>query len=310
MQALCYDRYGPPDILLVRDIETPAPGCDEILIRVVALPVGPGDCKLRGGLLRHHFEIAFPKIPGRYGSGVIVDCGAGVNGWARGDGVVFASLHADAGTAAEYVVRKPDQIARKPAGISHTEAAAAIQGGTCAWICVVEAGRVQADDRILVHGAAGAVGSACVELARSRGAHVTATCRSSDVEFVRALGADEIHAFDRGPANSAGQAFDVAVDPIGGAVHAASYPLLRRGGRLVYLNAEPIIDLGAEFGVDVINARIDDRGQILANVCSLLETGVLRPRVGLVLPLDQAAEAHRRVEAGSVKRGRAVLSIG
>lgn len=309
MRALLYDRHGPPQVLRVCEVPVPEVRSGEVLVEVVAIPVGPGDCKLRAGLLREHFEITFPKTAGRYASGIVAALGAGVSTWQIGDEVVLASLHGSAGTASDYVVCSPSQIARKPAMLSHIEAAAMIQGGVTAWACLVEAARLAAGERVIVHGAAGAVGSACVELAVHLGAVVSATCRSTDVKFVRRLGASAVHAFDVPGDTGRISGMDVAIDTIGGDVHARSYAMLRRGGRLVTLKALPIVNRGAEHGVDVIAARIDDRSQVLDAVARLAERGVLRPRVAGVLPLEQAGQAHASVEAGQARRGRLVLQV-
>lgn len=309
MRALRYDRYGPPQVLHVCDVPVPKIGPGEALVEVVAIPVGPGDCKLRAGLLREHFEIAFPKTPGRYASGIVAALGTGVSTWRLGDEVVLASLHGSAGTASDYVVCKPAQMARNPASLSHVETAALIQGGVTAWACLVEAARIEAGERVLVHGAAGAVGSACVELAAHLGAEVWATCRSTDVDFVRGLGASVVHAFDMPADTDRIGGMDVTIDTIGGDVHARSYATLRRGGRLVTLKALPIVNRGAEHGVDVIAARIDDRSAVLDAVVRLADRGVLRPRVAAVRPLEQAREAHASVEAGQARRGRLVLQV-
>ena len=309
MKALVFDRYGPPDVLQVRELPIPQPGPGQLLVRVHALPVGPGDCKLRAGALRDFFEITFPKISGRYASGLVEAVGPGVSAPCPGDEVVLASLHHDTGAAAEYVVRTPDQVTAKPAASSHVETAALIQGGVSAWACLVGSGRVAHGDRVLVHGAAGAVGSACVELARHLGAEVTAVCRSSDLAFVRGLGAHHAVAFDVPGEVERMTSHDVVIDLVGGAVHALSCRLLRPGGRLVYLNALPLVLPDAGPTVAVINALIDDRGSTLRRVLALAERGVLRPRTAAILPLEQASAAHRMVEAGQARRGRVVLTL-
>lgn len=309
MKALVYDRYGPPDVLRICELPKPEPGPGQVLVHVHAIPVGPGDCKLRAGELRHHFEVSFPNIPGRYASGVVTAIGAGIDKPTIGDEVVLAILHGDGGTAAEYVLTTPRQLTLKPLNIGHVETAALIQGAVTAWAAIMEAGQVVAGTRLLVHGAAGAVGSACVELAIHAGAIVSATCRYTDRQFVRSLGATEIYAFDEPEDVERASSQEVVIDTIGGDVHALSYRMLRRGGRLVTLNALPIVKRGAEHGVEVIGARIDDRAEILDTVARLAERGVLRPRVALVQPLEGAILAHTIVERGSSRPGRVVLRL-
>lgn len=316
MRALVYDRHGGPDVLSVREVPKPEAGPGEVLVRVDAIPVGPGDCKLRAGELGAFFTVRLPKVPGRYACGVVEAVGAALApfpAWlSPGEPVVLASLHTDAGTAAEHVVSAPERMARKPAGLSHIETAALIQGGVTAWACLVEAGRAAPGERLLVHGGAGAVGSACVALGRHLGLVVAATCRSIDCTHVLGLGAHAAYAFDRPGEVARAVDQDIVVDTIGGAVHAGSHALLRRGGRLVYLNALPLVAPagGAEaFGIRVVNARVEASAAALQAVVGLAERGVLQPRVAGVYPLEAAAAAHAAAEQGPGRRGRVVIHL-
>lgn len=309
MKALRYDTYGGPEVLQVHDLPAPRPGPRDVIVRVRAATVGPGDCKARAGLLQRHFSVQFPKIPGRYGCGDVVEAGEQVEGSLVGERVVFATLHTESGSSAELVRCAPSQLAPMPRNLSYIETAAVIQGGVCAFVSLCEAGEISSGMHVLVHGGAGAVGSACVQLAHHLGAHVSATCRSTDRAFVQALGAERIVSFDQEEFSQILQQQDVVIDLMGGDVHRRSYPVLKRGGRLVYLNADPFEDRSAAFGVRLINAVIDNRRSVLEAVVALAERGVFAPRVGRVLPLASGAEAHRLVETGAVRRGRVVLEV-
>ena len=309
MKALLYETYGGPEVLHVAERPIPELRPGDALVRVHAATVGLGDCKIRAGLLQHFFRVTLPNIPGRYGSGEVAAVGTDASTIGVGDAVVFAALPAESGSAAEYVRVLAEKTALKPRDLGHVETASLIQGATCAYICLVEVGQVASGHRVLIHGAAGAVGSACVELARHRGAAITVTCREIDRDYVRSLGADRVLAFDREDFAACVRDQDVVIDLLGGDVHRRSYGVLRRGGRLVYLNASPFENRGAEFGVAVLNAVIDNRGTVLDAVCRLAERGVFAPKVGTVLPFADGVAAHRLVEAGAIKRGRVVLRI-
>lgn len=310
MQAVQYATYGGPEVLTLRAVDTPSPKRGEVVIRVRAATVAPGDCKARAGLLRRFFSVEFPKIPGRYGAGEVAALGAGVDYATIGDRVVFGTDHTENGSCVEFIARSREKLAPAPANVGFAEAAAVIHEGVCAVHCVCEAGQVAPGARVLVHGAAGAVGGACVQLARHLGATVTATCRDRDRGYVQMLGAHRVIAFDREDFPALAANLDVVIDTQGGEVHRRSYGVLRRGGRLVFLNAEPIVDQGAEFGVAVISAgRTDDRRAVLETVSRLVESGVLKPRIARILPLAAAAEAHRLVESGTVKHGRIILTL-
>ena len=311
MKVLQFATYGGPQVLHVAERPRPEPGPTDVPVRVHAATVGAGDCKTRAGLLKDHFQVTFPKIPERYGSGTIT--ALGTEDMARrhqiGDAVVFATLHTDSGSAAEYVCVAAGKIALKPANLGHVETAAVIQGGVAAYSCIVEAGHCARNEKILIHGAAGSVGSACVELARHLHLRITATCRAIDSDHVRSLGADHVIAFDRTDFSESVRDQDVVIDLLGGDVHRRSYQALRRGGRLIYLNAAPIENRGSLFGVHVRNAVVGNGGPLLGAVCRFAEQGVFAPRVGKVLPLEDGAEAHGMIESGAIKRGRIVLQL-
>src|ERR1700736_440013 len=303
MKALLYDAYGGSDVLCLAEVEDPSPGPGELLIRVRAASVGPGDCKLRAGLLQRHFSFSFPKIPGRYGAGEVVALGADVDDIRIGDRVVFAAAHDENGSCAEMIVRPRGKIAPAPLNVTWSEAAAVIHEGVCA-VSALGSANVGSGTRVLVHGAAGAVGGGCVQLARHLGAVVTATCRECNRDYVHALGAHFVIPFDREDFSRTMADQDVVIDTQGGEVHERSYRVLKRGGRLVYLNAAPIEDRGAGHGVIVMNAIIEDSHAALSRVCRLVETGVLKPRVAMVLPLSEGALAYRLMESDAVKRSR------
>lgn len=310
MKALVYDRFGPPEVLEIRERPTPEPGPGEVLVRVHAIPVGPGDCKLRAGELRHFVDVAFPKVPGRYASGVVLGVGDGV-AWPRpGDEVVLASLHRDSGTAAEQILCAPAQMASKPAGLSHVETAAFVQGAVTAWACLVEAGQIARGERLLVLGAAGAVGSACVELGRHLGVQVTGVCRAADRQFVLDLGADDAIAYDLSGALDRVLPQDIVVDLVGGAAHARSRAALRPGGRIVYVHADPIPPPADDRRIEVVNAPVGASAAVLDAVSRLADRGVFQARVALARPLARASELHALMERRAIRRGRAVLALG
>jgi NADPH:quinone reductase-like Zn-dependent oxidoreductase len=310
MKVLQFSTYGGPEVLHVAEQSMPEPGPTDVLVRVHATPVGAGDCKTRAGLLKDHFQLTFPKIPGRYGSGTIAALGAdAAHHHQVGDAVVFATLHTDSGSAAEHVCVAAGKIALKPANLSHVETAAMIQGGVSAYSCMVEAGHCARGEKILIHGAAGSVGGACVELAHHLHLRITATCRAIDCDHVRSLGADHVIAFDQTDFSESVREQDVVIDLIGGDVHRRSYQTLRRDGRLIYLNAAPIENRGSLFGVHVRNAMVGNGAPLLDAVCRLAEQQVFAPRVAKILPLENGAMAHNLIESGAIKRGRIVLRI-
>lgn len=309
MRAVLYHRHGGPEELGLETLPMPEPGPGQVLVRLVAAGVAPLDWKLRAGLLQAHFTLQFPKIPGRDGAGYVLKTGPGVTGFAAGDRVaVMAPPMGSAGTHAEAIACDARLVVPVPQGLGLPEAAALVNAGLSALIAVDRTAGVQAGQRVFVVSGAGAVGGLIVQLCAARGAIVTALCHSRNAEYVQGLGAARAVAYDAPwPDDLPPQ--DVVFDLMGGATHDACYPLLRRGGHLVWLTAAPIRDRGAEFGIRVDRAMIADDALVVAQVLALAAQGVIRAQIADTLPLDQAAEAQRRLAAGEVSRGRLLLQI-
>ena len=307
MKAIRFDRFGGPEELKPVDLPDPEPGPDELLIEVHAVSVVPGDWKLRRGHLTGIFPVRPPKVPGRDGAGIVRAMGAGVAGFAVGDRVCFTCQHVDQGSYAQFAARPAADVVPAPEGLGFIECAAIMHAGVCAWIAAVETAGVKAGDKVLVHAAAGAIGGMAVQLCKHLGAEVAGTCSERNREHVAALGCDRIVPYDKVDFETAVSDHDVVIDLVGGTVHNRSYGVLRPGGILVWLIAEPFEDLSAGLDIEVRQAMILDNPAILNAVVDLANSGHLRPLVSRVLPLDRAAEAHRILEAGENTRGRLVL---
>lgn len=309
MRAAQYDHYGDPAVIAIRQVPLPDPGKGQVRVRLAAAGVAPLDWKLRAGLLARHFTPQFPKTPGRDGAGVVEACGCGVSHLAPGDPVVVMAPPAGpAGTAAEAIVVDADLVVPVPAGLDPIAAVALANAGLSAWIAVQRTAGITAGQRVLVQSGAGAVGGLMVQLCAHLGAEVTATCRAANVDYVRDLGASRAIAYD-GDAPQDLPPQDVVFDLMGGAVHAASLGLLAAEGHLVWLTAAPLPPVTPGPAQRITRALIADDAAVVAEVLALAAQGVLRAQVAGLLPLDQVAEAHRRLAAGEVTRGRLVLQI-
>jgi len=309
MQAISFKRYGGPEVLELGEWPDPQPGPNQVLIAVQAASVGPGDCKLRAGRLYAQHPIALPKIPGRSGAGVVVACGPGVTYARPGLRVAFLARHREQGSAAQFIVRGPEQIVALPDSLDALAASAVVQPALCALIALDEVAGLEPGQSVLIHGGAGAIGGQAVLWARQRGARVVATARAAKADYVRGLGAVAVLCHDREDFAATPERFDVVLDTIGGETHARSYRVLRPGGTLVCLNALPFVDQGAQFGVRTVVAAIDETAERLRRVIALVTEGVFRAQVAAVLPLADCAEAHRRIEAGTQGCGRIVLAV-
>ena len=307
MRAIRFDKYGGPEELRLVEVPDPSPGPGELLIEVRAASVIPGDWKLRKGLLTGMFPVNLPKIPGRDGAGIVRATGAGVAGISPGERVCFTCQHVEPGSYAQLVCRPRHEAVKLPDNLDFAAGAALMHAGVCAYIAVVDTAGVKRGDRVLVHGAAGAIGGMAVQICKHLGAAVAATCRGRNADHVASLGADRVVAYDEEDFAAAVSGQDVVIDLVGGDTHARSYGVLRPGGVMVWLIAAPFEDRSAEHGVDLRQAMIVDDAATLAAVVDLAAKKHIRPLVSRVLPLDRASEAHRILEAGENSRGRLVL---
>lgn len=322
MKAAVYEVYGPPEVVTIREVPKPVPKDDEILVRVHAATVTTADWRLRsrnvptgfGLIVRLLFGWSKPKQPilGTDAAGVIVEVGKAVQQFSPGQ-TVLAFLGVRMGCHAEYVCVKQDAaIALKPDNLSFEEAAALCFGGTTALHFFRQA-KLKPGDRVLINGAAGAVGSAAVQLAKHAGAHVTGVCSSANVELVRSLGADEVIDYTQQDFADSGRRYDIIMDAVGNAPFSRCGAALNAGGRLLAVVAglpamlqAPWIGLTTDKRVIVGSAP--ERAEDLRELAQLAAGRHFKPLIGARYPLAQVVEAHRLVDSGH-KRGSVVLMV-
>ncbi|MGC1358575.1 MAG: NADP-dependent oxidoreductase [Xanthobacteraceae bacterium] len=306
MLAVEFDSYGGPDVLELRRRSAPEPAPGEVLVRVRAASVNPVDWKIRSGMLQKFFPVVFPVITGRDGAGEIMTVGGGAEPSLVGKRVCFLAPRG-VGTWCDKLALPQAQAVPFPESVSFEHAASLPLAGISAWIAIVQTANVKPGMRILIHAAAGGVGSLAVQLARIRGAEVVATCSQSNVDFVRSLGAEAI-AYDKTPFEDAVRDVDVVLDVIGGDVHRRSYRVLKRGGTIVCLVAAPFQDLGTQYGVKVMVPQVLSDPAALTQIVALVAAGKLKPCVEHVLLLADFAKAQQMSETGHA-RGKTVLML-
>ena len=325
MRAVVYDRYGPPDVLRLEEVERPAPREDELLLKIHATAVTRADCATReanrrSGLLvtlisRSISGIRRPRqrILGSEMAGVVGAIGSAVRNFAVGDHV-FGSTGFRFGAYAEFIcIRENARIAHKPAGISFEEAAAVCDGGLNALWCLrlADLGKGQ---RILIYGASGAIGTAGVQLAKYLGAEVTAVCSTKNLELMGALGADRVIDYTQEDFTRNGQTYDVIFDAVGKHSFRRSKGSLRPGGK--YLATDGLRNLilarwTSRFGDKRVMFSIPPRytQQDVVLLKELIEAGDFRAVIDRSYPLQDIVEAARYVETEQ-KTGNVVLTIG
>ncbi|TCO45336.1 NADP-dependent oxidoreductase [Actinocrispum wychmicini] len=309
MRAISQLVFGPPEVLHVVELDRPAVGPSDVLVRVHAAGVNPTDwLHRRTGL----YLGTPPFVVGWDVSGVVEAVGKGVTLHKPGD-EVFGMLDypRGAGGYAEYVAAGARNFVRKPAGIDHIHAAALPVVALTAWQALVDTADLQPGQRVLVHAAAGGVGHVAVQVAKALGAYVIGTASGPKCDFVRGLGADEVIDYTRADFAEALRDVDVVLDAVGGDYGPRSLRTLRPGGVLiaiVFSHTENMESAAKEHGVrlEYLTVEADHAG--MAAIAGLVDDGHLRVEIDGVLPLEHAAEAHRRGETRRTT-GKLVLTV-
>jgi NADPH2:quinone reductase len=320
MQAVVYERYGPPEVLELREYPKPEPGRHEVLVRVGATTVTAACGMMRRGdtlLARLLLGIARPRrrfrVMGIEIAGVVERAGAGVTRFRPGDRV-FGFTGFAAGGYAEFTCLSEDAaLVATPTGLSDGEACTLVDGPTTALFFLRERGDLRAGERIAVIGAAGSVGTAAVQLAKHFGAEVTAVCSGANADLVRSLGAHHVIDYARQDYSMLGERFDVVFDAVGKSSFERAKRCLVPGGRYLLtvggLGA-PLRDAWSRVfeSKRLIYGMSIDKRELLPQVARLVSRGALRPVIDRTYSLSNIVEAHRYVDTGH-KRGNVVVTV-
>jgi NADPH:quinone reductase-like Zn-dependent oxidoreductase len=291
MMALRAHARGGPEQLVYEQAPTPVPGPGEALVEVHAGAITFAELTWEETWTTRDGRDRTPMIPSHEVSGTVAGLGPGAGG---ADGVapgdeVYGLIDFDRdGAAAQYVTLPAAHLAARPRSVSHTEAATLPLAALTGWQALVDHADLKPGERVLVTGGAGGVGVYAVQLAAILGGSVTATGRAGQREFVLGLGADSFLASDSEPGTDR---FDVVIDTVGGAVLDASYPMTRRGGRLVTLAAPPDQDKAAALGLDATFFVVTPDAAELARLAALVDAGTLRPVLSQTFPLPDGRKA-------------------
>ena len=283
--------FGPPGVISVEDIVLPPPSAGEVLVQVKVGGVGPWDAWIRAG--KSALPQPLPLTLGADLSGVVVAVGPGVAHLANGDPAFEVTNSRFIGSYAEYAIASAAMVARKPSALGDLEAAAIPVVAVTAWQALFEHARVSRGDTIVVHGAAGSVGTFVVQLAHNAGVRVIATARGQDLGYVRDCGADEVIDIGAQRFEDAVRDADAVIDLVGGEAQTRSFAVLRSGGVLVSAVSPPDQALAERQGVRALFFLVDVRTERLAELASMIENGSLRTAIGTVLPLSAARAATR-----------------
>jgi len=308
MRAIVLREFGGPDVLRVEEVERPAPGPGELLVRVHAAAVNPVDAGIRAGRAAGLVGARVPYTPGFDISGVVAAVAPDVTGFGPGD-EVFAMLDLRRGGGyAEYAIVKASEVAHKPARATHVEAAALPLVALTGWQALFETAALKPGETVLIHAGAGGVGSTAVQLARWKGARIIATASAPNHPFLRELGADVVIDYTTQRFEDVADSVDVVLDPVGGDTQVRSLAILRDGGRLVALAGltPQARSAGRSPRIRTILVRPDSAQ--LRQIADLVDAGLLRPVVTHTFPLERAPGAHVQSETRHT-RGKIVLRV-
>lgn len=308
MKAVRIHEYGGPEVLQYEDAPKPEPGDNDVLIRVHAAAVNPVDWKVREGHLKSRVEFPMPFIPGWDLSGVVEKTGVAVTRLGAGNEVYSRPDIARNGAYAEYILVEDALVALKPKTIDHVQACGIPLAGMTAWQALFDVAGLQPGQRVLIHAAAGGVGTFAVQFAKWKGAYVIGTASGRNLDFVRELGADEVIDYTGTPFETAIKDVDVVLDTMGGETQERSWGVLKPGGILVGIVSPPPEDSAAQHNVRAAYHFLDPNAGQLTHIAGLVDAGKVRCIVDTVLPLSEARKAQELSETGHA-RGKIVLKV-
>jgi len=308
MKAVLIYEYGGPDVLKYEEnVAEPAINPDDVLVKVFATSINPVDWKVRDGHMKGLARV-FPVILGWDVSGVITKVGSQVNDYKIGDEVYARPDVSRNRTYAEFVAVRANEIYFKPKSIDHLKSASIPLAGLTAWQGLFDHGKLQAGQKVLIHGAAGGVGTLAVQLAKWKGAYVIGTASEKNSAFLKELGADEVIDYRKENFEEKLKDIDVVFDTIGGETQIKSLQVLKPGGILVStvgIRDEAALKAKGIHGAQYMAQSVPEN---LKQLAELIDAGKLKPVIAEILPLKEILKAHQLSEGGHT-RGKIVLQV-
>lgn len=310
MKAIVIEQYGGREQLVEKEMETPKPQNNQVIVEMKATSINPIDWKVREGYMKEHLTFDFPIILGWDAAGIVKEVGSDVENFKVGDRVFARPATTRLGTYAEYVAVEENLLAHLPENVPFEEAAAVPLAGLTAWQCLVDFANIQEGDKVLVHAGSGGVGHYAIQIAKALGAYVATTASGKNKDWVEELGPDRFINYKEEDFAEVLEDFDIVVDTLGGEIQSKSYSILNEGGRLVSIVQPPDEEEAKKHGVKAGFVFLDPKGEQLAKLADMMVNGQLTSVVGHRFDLTEQGlrDAHEVSESHHAK-GKIVITI-
>lgn len=308
MKAIRIHEYGSLAMLKLEDIDIPQPSSTEVLIKVHASSVNPVDQKIISGEAEQKFPTKFPLTIGWDVSGVIEKLGTDVKNLKVGDEVYGRPFPTKNGAFAEYIVTKAEWVSAKPKSVDHLKAAAIPLAGLTAWQGLFKFGHLDKGQKVLIHAAAGGVGTFAIQFAKWKGAYVIGTASSANLDFIKQLGADEVIDYHHEEFENLIEDVDLVLDLVGGETQKRSLDIIKEGGRLITTVMPQFIDDAKAKRIHLEGFTAQSYPADLKLIAELVDEGKIEPIISSILSLEDAAKAEELSENGH-PRGKIVIKV-
>ena len=296
MKAAVFREYEAP--VEIAKVARPELQDRSVLIEVHAAGLNPIDNILRAGYLRQMLELSFPHVKGYDVSGIVVEVGKDVKTVKVGDEVFARPNQMDAGAVAEFARIQEDELAIKPANITHEQTASIPLAGQTAWQALVTKGNIKEGDKVLVHAGSGGVGTLAIQIAKHFGAFVATTTSSKNADLVTELGADLVIDYTTRKFEDELSDYDLVIDTIGGETLVRSFEVLKKGGRMISVKSQDNDNLAEKYGVHFEWFFMSPDGKMLAELAKLVSDGTVRTVIDSTFAMNQAADAFDKLATG------------